>query len=88
MQQLVEGLVARQQLQPGVGPDDDVALTGLSTASLNEFAEVVLGGTIAITAAVPRSGCRNTSAMGAATSTTGTTRLDRRPAFSESRAWK
>jgi SNF family Na+-dependent transporter len=32
--------------------DDDVALTGLSTASLNEFAEVVLGGTIAITAAV------------------------------------
>jgi SNF family Na+-dependent transporter len=33
-------------------PDDDVALTGLSTASLNEFAEVVLGGTIAITASV------------------------------------
>jgi SNF family Na+-dependent transporter len=33
-------------------PDDDVALTGLSMASLNEFAEVVLGGTIAITAAV------------------------------------
>jgi SNF family Na+-dependent transporter len=32
--------------------DDDIALTGLSTASLNEFAEVVLGGTIAITAAV------------------------------------
>jgi SNF family Na+-dependent transporter len=32
--------------------DDDVALTGLSTASLNEFAEVVLGGTIAITASV------------------------------------
>lgn len=35
-----------------VGPDDDVALTGLSTASLNEFAEVVLGGTIALTASV------------------------------------
>lgn len=35
-----------------LGPDDDVALTGLSTASLNEFAEVVLGGTIAITASV------------------------------------
>jgi SNF family Na+-dependent transporter len=33
-------------------PDDDVALTGLSTASLNEFAEIVLGGTIAITASV------------------------------------
>jgi SNF family Na+-dependent transporter len=32
--------------------DDDVALTGLSMLSLNEFAEVVLGGTIAITAAV------------------------------------
>jgi SNF family Na+-dependent transporter len=35
-----------------VRPDDDIALTGLSMASLNEFAEVVLGGTIAITAAV------------------------------------
>jgi len=35
-----------------IGPDDDVALTGLGTASLNEFAEVVLGGTIALTAAV------------------------------------
>ncbi len=31
---------------------DDVTLTGLSTASTNEFAEVVLGGTIAIPAAV------------------------------------
>ncbi|HSJ96378.1 MAG TPA: sodium-dependent transporter [Myxococcota bacterium] len=35
-----------------VEPDDDIALTGLSTASLNEFAEVVLGGTIALTASV------------------------------------
>jgi SNF family Na+-dependent transporter len=35
-----------------LGQDDDVALTGLSTASLNEFAEIVLGGTIAITASV------------------------------------
>lgn len=35
-----------------LGPDDDVVLTGLSTAGLNEFAEVILGGTIAITAAV------------------------------------
>jgi NSS family neurotransmitter:Na+ symporter len=35
-----------------IPPEDDVALTGLSTASLNEFAEVVLGGTIALTAAV------------------------------------
>ncbi|MFQ5678176.1 MAG: sodium-dependent transporter [Gemmatimonadota bacterium] len=31
---------------------DDVTLTGLSTAATNEFAEVVLGGTIAIVAAV------------------------------------
>jgi len=35
-----------------IGPDDDVALTGLSTVSLNEVAEVVLGGTIALTASV------------------------------------
>jgi SNF family Na+-dependent transporter len=35
-----------------VGPDEDVALAGLSAATYNEFAEVVLGGTIAITAAV------------------------------------
>jgi len=32
--------------------DDDIALTGMSTVGLNEFAEVVLGGTIALTAAV------------------------------------
>ncbi len=32
--------------------DDDVALTGMSTVAVNEFAEVVLGGTIALTAAV------------------------------------
>ena len=35
-----------------VGERDDIALNGLSTSSLNEFAEVVLGGTIAIPAAV------------------------------------
>jgi len=35
-----------------VRPHDDIALTGLSTAATNEFAEVVLGGTIAIPAAV------------------------------------
>ena len=35
-----------------LGPDEDIALTGLSTASLNEFAEIILGGTIAITASV------------------------------------
>ena len=32
--------------------EDDITLTGLTTASTNEFAEVVLGGTIAIPAAV------------------------------------
>ncbi len=32
--------------------DDDIALSGLTTASLNEFAEVILGGSIAIPAAV------------------------------------
>ncbi len=32
--------------------EDDITLTGLATASTNEFAEVVLGGTIAIPAAV------------------------------------
>jgi SNF family Na+-dependent transporter len=39
---------------------DDIVLTGLSTASLNEFAEVVLGGTIAIPAAVAFFGPENT----------------------------
>jgi NSS family neurotransmitter:Na+ symporter len=32
--------------------EDDITLTGLATASTNEFAEVVLGGTIAVPAAV------------------------------------
>ncbi|WP_297519088.1 Na+dependent transporter [Thermococcus sp.] len=31
-----------------LGPNDDVALSGIATVSLNEFAEVVLGGSIAI----------------------------------------
>ena len=31
--------------------DDDIALTGLATVSMNEFCEVVLGGTLAIPAA-------------------------------------
>lgn len=33
-------------------PNDDIALSGLSTAATNEFAEVVLGGSIAIPVAV------------------------------------
>lgn len=43
--------------------EDDVALTGLSTASLNELAEVVLGGTVAITAAVAFFGLTETQAI-------------------------
>jgi len=35
-----------------IKPDDDIALTGLTSASLNETAEVILGGSIAIPAAV------------------------------------
>jgi SNF family Na+-dependent transporter len=35
-----------------MAPDDDVPRTGTATAGLNELAEVVLGGTIALTAAV------------------------------------
>ncbi len=46
-----------------LGPDEDVALTGLSTASLNEFAEVVLGGTIALTASVVFFGIAATSQL-------------------------
>ena len=43
--------------------EDDVALTGLSTVSLNELAEVVLGGTIAITASVVFFGLAETEAI-------------------------
>ena len=39
---------------------DDVALTGLATASTNEFAEVILGGTLAIPAAVAFFGLEET----------------------------
>ncbi len=43
--------------------NDDVALTGLSTAATNEFAEVVLGGTIAIPAAVVFFGVAGATAL-------------------------
>jgi neurotransmitter:Na+ symporter, NSS family len=43
--------------------DGDVALTGLSTVSLNEFAEVILGGTIAIPAAVAFFGLTQTETI-------------------------
>jgi len=45
--------------------DDDVTLTGLTTASTNEFAEVVLGGTIAIPAAVTFFGVTGVTAIAA-----------------------
>jgi neurotransmitter:Na+ symporter, NSS family len=45
--------------------DDDVTLTGLTTASTNEFAEVVLGGTIAIPAAVTFFGVAGATAIAA-----------------------
>jgi SNF family Na+-dependent transporter len=44
-------------------PKDDIALSGLTTASINEFAEVVLGGTIAIPIAVAFFGLMETQAI-------------------------
>lgn len=44
---------------------DDVTLTGLSTAATNEFAEVVLGGTLAIPAAVVFFGVTGATAIAA-----------------------
>jgi len=41
-------------------PQDDCILTGLTTSATNEFAEVVLGGTIAIPIAVATFGLTNT----------------------------
>ena len=46
------GLGSIQTYASYVRRDDDITLTGLSTAATNEFAEVVLGSTIAIPAAV------------------------------------
>lgn len=46
-------------------PDDDCALTGLTTATTNEFAEVVLGGTIAIPMAVATFGVATTQSIAA-----------------------
>ena len=43
---------------------DDVALTGLSTTATNEFAEIVLGGSIAIPVAVAFLGVRGTENIG------------------------
>jgi SNF family Na+-dependent transporter len=46
------GIGSIQTYASYVRKDDDITLTGLSTAATNEFAEVVLGSTIAIPAAV------------------------------------
>jgi len=46
------GMGAIQCYASYLGKDDDVMLTGLSTSTANEFAEVVLGASIAIPAAV------------------------------------
>ncbi len=43
--------------------NDDIALTGLATGSVNEFAEVVLGGTLAIPAAVAFFGIERTQEL-------------------------
>jgi len=44
-------------------PKDDIALSGLATASTNEFAEVVLGGSIAIPLSVAFFGIATTTAI-------------------------
>jgi NSS family neurotransmitter:Na+ symporter len=49
-----------------VGKDDDVALTGLATSATNEFAEVILGGSIAIPVAVAFFGLAQTRMIAAA----------------------
>lgn len=46
-------------------PDDDVALTGLTTASLNEFVEVIFGSAIAIPAAAAFYGLVRTQSLAA-----------------------
>ncbi len=49
-----------------VREQDDIALNGLATTMTNEFAEVILGGTIAIPAAVAFFGLAETQAIAAA----------------------
>jgi neurotransmitter:Na+ symporter, NSS family len=59
------GMGTIQTYSSFLSKDDDVTLTGLSTASTNEFAEVVLGGTIAIPAAVTFFGVAGATAIAA-----------------------
>jgi neurotransmitter:Na+ symporter, NSS family len=59
------GMGTIQTYSSFLSKQDDVALTGLTTASTNEFAEVVLGGTIAIPAAVTFFGVAGATAIAA-----------------------
>jgi len=57
------GFGAIQTYASYVKPNQDIALSGLGTASANEFAEVVLGGSIAIPIAVAFFGLAGTQAI-------------------------
>ncbi|MEX0912458.1 MAG: sodium-dependent transporter [Gemmatimonadota bacterium] len=59
------GMGTIQTYSSFLSKDDDITLTGLTTASTNEFAEVVLGGTIAIPAAVTFFGVAGATAIAA-----------------------
>lgn len=59
------GMGSIQTYASYLSKDDDITLTGLTTASTNEFAEVVLGGTIAIPAAVTFFGVTGATAIAA-----------------------
>ncbi|MGQ9462812.1 MAG: sodium-dependent transporter [Candidatus Fervidibacter sp.] len=54
------GMGAIQCYASYLGPSDDVMLAGLSTTAMNEFAEVVLGGSVSIPAAVTFFGLQQT----------------------------
>lgn len=54
------GTGAIQTYASYVKEEDDIVLTGLATASTNEFAEVILGGSLAIPASVAFFGVQNT----------------------------
>lgn len=59
------GMGSIQTYASFLSTEDDVTLTGLTTAATNEFAEVVLGGSIAIPAAVTFFGVAGATAIAA-----------------------
>ncbi|MBI4387980.1 MAG: sodium-dependent transporter [Candidatus Omnitrophica bacterium] len=59
------GFGAIQTYASYLKPKDDVVLSGLATTSANEFAEVILGGSIAIPVAVAFFGLQETQAVAA-----------------------